>query len=114
VYWNMIRRELWLHLEKGSEERIYIRLFKETRLFIISAWFLSVLIVFHIILGTLVLSSTTFIGPRDALGVMARYVISVITCRVILVYELAVVRACYRNGLNTISREKNQEGLRAD
>ena len=112
---NIIRREFWLHLEQGSKERIYIQLFKETRLFIISAWLLSVFIVFHIILGTVILSSTTFIGPRDALGVMARYVISVITCRVILVYELAVVRACYKKGLNTKSRENNQEGvLRAD
>jgi TRAP-type C4-dicarboxylate transport system permease small subunit len=75
------------------------------QLFVICAWFLSVVTVFHIILGSLILSSTNFIGPRHALGVMARYVISVVVCRVILVYELAIVRICYRNGLNEKERE---------
>jgi hypothetical protein len=53
--------------------------------------------------------SVSLIGPRDALGVMARYVVSAVTCRVILVYVLAVVRVCYWNGLNAESRESNQE-----
>jgi hypothetical protein len=111
AYWNIIRREFCLHLKQGQREKIYIKWFEESRLFTISAWFLSVLIVFHIILGTLILSGTTFIGPRDALGVMMRYIASVVACRVILLYELAVMRACYKNGGNDESRHSNQEGV---
>ncbi|KAI9766021.1 MAG: hypothetical protein M1839_005270 [Geoglossum umbratile] len=111
LYWNLIRREFWLHPEQGRNKKIHIQWFQESRLFIISAWFLSVMIVFHIILGTIIMSSSIFIGPRDALGVMVRYVISVVTCRVILVYELAVMRVCYKNGLNAEPQEANQEGV---
>lgn len=106
-------REFWLHPAQGPDERLYKQLFKETRLFIMAAWFLSVLIVFHLILGTLILSSTTLIGPRDALGVMARYILSAVTCRVILVYELAVIRSFCRNGREARRREKNQNDTRA-
>jgi hypothetical protein len=111
VYWNIILREFWLHREQRSDEKIHIQLFQESRLFIICAWFMSVMVIFHIILGTLVLSSTTFIGPKDALGILARYVLLAITCCVILVYELAVIRVCYEKG-----QESNHEHglLKAD
>lgn len=104
-FWNSIRRELYFHPEQGPSNMIFVQSFKETKLFIALAWLLSVLIIFHIILGTLILSSTSFIGPRDALGVMARYIVSVVICRVIVVYELAVVRVQYKNGLDAQRRE---------
>jgi hypothetical protein len=99
IYWDTIRREFWTHPDQGPDEKIHIQWFKETRLFTISAWLLSVFIILHIILGTLIMSSTNFIGPRDALGIMTRYIISAVTCRVILVYELAIARVGYRNAL---------------
>ena len=46
----------------------------------------------HWIFGTLVFSSTLFIGTLDALGVIARYLASALVCRIILLVELAGVR----------------------
>lgn len=43
----------------------------------------------HWIFGTLVFSSTLFIGTLDALSVIARYVASAFICRTILLVELA-------------------------
>jgi len=105
---NLIRREFCFHPGHSRDEKIFVKWFKESRLFTVLAWMLSVLIVFHIILGTLILSSANFVGPRDALFVMIRYVASVCVCRVILMYELAVVRLGYKNGLDAIARENSQ------
>lgn len=77
---------------EGSEERLQYGITPESRCFTLLAWFLSVFIIFHIILGTYILASTNFFGPKDALGVLARYVLSVIICRIVVVYELAVER----------------------
>jgi len=106
---DIILREFWIHPDqlKGPPEKIYIDWYYESILFTILAWVLSVFFILHIILGTLILSSTYFVGPRDALGIMVRYVLSVIICRVILVYELAIVRAGYNNaGSQDGSQEK--------
>ncbi|KAL9624255.1 MAG: hypothetical protein Q9160_001502 [Pyrenula sp. 1 TL-2023] len=93
---DVARREVsWLPNESG--EKLYFTYDLETRCFTFLAWLLSVLIIFHIILGTLILSSTNFVGPKDALGIMARYVLSVIICRVILVYELSVLGMEYKD-----------------
>ncbi|KAI9692302.1 MAG: hypothetical protein M1822_006533 [Bathelium mastoideum] len=93
---NMVVREFCLD-DDGQNQKLYFHLYPESRCFTFLAWFTSVLIVFHIILGTLILSSTNFVGPKDALGIMARFILSVIICRVILVYELAVLRVEHRN-----------------
>lgn len=77
---------------KEPEERLQYAIVPESRCFTFLAWLLSVLIIFHIILGTFILSSTNFVGPKDALGILARYILSVIICRVIVVCELAVQR----------------------
>jgi hypothetical protein len=95
--WSLVQREFWLHPEQGPDERIHVQWFKESRLFLASAYLLTIFFIFHIILGTLVLASTNFIGPGDAIGIMARYIASVIVCRVILMYELAVVKECYNS-----------------
>ena len=95
-------REFCLGTE-GPKEKLYFHLIPESRLFTLLAWLLSVCTIFNIILGTLILSSTNFVGPKDALGVMARYILSVIVCRVILLYELAVLRVEYKNANAPIS-----------
>jgi hypothetical protein len=66
--------------------------FKETKTFLVAAWTLSMLTIFHIIYGTLVFASTTFIGTHDALIIVARYMGSVALCRIVLMYELAGIR----------------------
>jgi hypothetical protein len=48
----------------------------------------QILVVFHIILGTIIFSSCQFLRFRDAIPVIARYAISAIVCRFINVYEL--------------------------
>jgi len=77
---------------KGPEERLQYVVIPESRCFTFLAWFLPVFIIFHIILGTYILSSTNFVGPKDAFGILARYVLSVIICRIIVVCELAIQR----------------------
>jgi hypothetical protein len=56
------------------------------------SWVLSVYVIVHVVYGMLVLSSLYFIGPRDALGVVGRYMASVLVCRVIVMYEIAGLR----------------------
>lgn len=55
-------------------------------------WVALILAYAHWIFGTLVFSSTLFIGTLDALGVIARYLASAIICRMILLVELAGIR----------------------
>lgn len=81
---------------KRPEKRIRFTLLADSRMFTFLAWLFSVIVIFHVIIGTLVLSSTNFVGPKDALVIMVRYILSVIVCRIILVYELAVLGMEYR------------------
>ncbi|KAF7505702.1 hypothetical protein GJ744_000551 [Endocarpon pusillum] len=82
---------------EGPKEKLYFDLIPESRCFTSMGWTLSVLVVFHMILGTLIMASTSFVGPKNALGIMARYILSVVICRIIVVYELAVLRVEYKN-----------------
>jgi len=110
--WASVQREFWFHPEQGPDKKIHVRWFKESRLFLVSVYLLSIFIIFHIILGTLVLASTNFVGPKDAIGIMARYVASVIICRVILMHELAVVKGCYNsNGGQYVNTEEKDYGI---
>lgn len=52
-------------------------------------WAAVILAYAHWIFGTLVFSSTLFIGTLDGLGVIARYLASALVCRMILLVELA-------------------------
>ncbi|KIN02422.1 hypothetical protein OIDMADRAFT_121140, partial [Oidiodendron maius Zn] len=87
------------------EESLQYVTIPESRWFTFLAWFLSVLIIFSIILGTNILSSTTFVGPKDAFGVLARYILSVIICRIIVVYELEVQRVSVKFEMSSNSEE---------
>ena len=59
----------------------------------------QLLTVSHIIFGTLIFSSTLFIGPRDALLALVRFIGSALGCRMVLMYELARLREAYKAGL---------------
>lgn len=71
---------------------VHIQTFKETKLFLVVAWWESTLTILHVVFGTLVFSGTLFVGMRDALSIVGRYIASVVICRIILMYELAGVR----------------------
>lgn len=66
--------------------------FKKTHLSVIESGILSMYIAFHAIASTLIFSSLIFITVLDALGVVARYIASVLVCRAILKYELTQLR----------------------
>jgi hypothetical protein len=63
--------------------------------FTVFSQFTAFLSVCYLIYGTLTLSSITFISVRDGVTVIARYMASVICCRLILIYELACLRDAY-------------------
>ncbi|KAH8898660.1 hypothetical protein GQ53DRAFT_777304 [Thozetella sp. PMI_491] len=67
----------------------FVRVFPETRLYAVWAWILSASTITHILFGTLLFSSTLFVGPEDAVPVITRYMASVMACRVVLRYELS-------------------------
>jgi hypothetical protein len=75
-----------------AQSDVYAVRFPERKAVIILSWLLSPSIIAHIIYGTITLSSLTFIGPRDAVYVILRFVLSVIVCRAILMYEIAGLR----------------------
>lgn len=80
----------------NPRKRIYFTLLAESRCFTFLAWLFSVVVIVHIVIGTMILSSTNFVGPKDALAIMVRYILSVVICRIVLVYELAVLRMEYK------------------
>ena len=60
---------------------------------IILSWMATLLGYVHLIFGTLIFSSTLFIGTLDALWVISRYFVSAILCRGIMLVELSGLRA---------------------
>jgi hypothetical protein len=54
-------------------------------------------IIIHVLAGTVVLSSLIFIGARDTILVVARFMLSVLVCRAILMYEVAGIRDRYKS-----------------
>ncbi|KAI1816652.1 hypothetical protein GGS20DRAFT_201955 [Poronia punctata] len=85
--------------------------FAEGKTYVVWSWFSSTATVIHIIFGSLLLSSLLFIGPRDSLIVIFRYIISVLACRVVVMFELAGMRENY---VNEIAEEKEMEIVQVD
>ncbi|KAK4179625.1 hypothetical protein QBC36DRAFT_322163 [Triangularia setosa] len=90
---SLLRTEPMPSASAGFEVRIVT--FQESKLFLVAAWAGSMATVFHIIFGTLIFASTTFIGIEDALSIVGRYIGSVSVCRIILMYELAGLRESF-------------------
>ncbi|KAI0467797.1 hypothetical protein F4859DRAFT_225242 [Xylaria cf. heliscus] len=78
-----------------AQEEVRIKPFEENEAYVGWSWFLSTATVIHILFGSLVLSGLLFIGPRDALLVIFRYVLSVLACRILIAFELAGMRTRY-------------------
>ncbi|TRX89604.1 hypothetical protein FHL15_009513 [Xylaria flabelliformis] len=81
----------------ASQQNVFVYTYSESKVLICLNWLLTPSIIIHVIFGTLVLSSLTFIGPRDALEVIGRFMVSVLVCRALLMYEIAGVRDRYNS-----------------
>ena len=46
----------------------------------------------HFVFGTLVFSSTLFIGTLDALGIVGRYLASALLCRIVILLEIGGIK----------------------
>lgn len=79
----------------SPQYQVWIVRFQERRTYLVARWWLSTVTISHIVFGTLLYSSLFFIGPEDAVKVMARFVASVTVCRILLMYELAGLREAY-------------------
>jgi hypothetical protein len=86
----------WDWPSDGDEANIMFTNARETQPLTLLAWMFSMLTIFHIILGTLIFAGTNFVGPKDAFAVMARYILSVVICRIIVVYELSVLKLKFK------------------
>ena len=89
---------------------VKLKVVPESYWFLFLTWFTAMGTICHVIYGTLVFSSLLFISVRDSLLVIARYMVSVICCRVILMYELASLRRVFHYS----AIESSEEELRAD
>lgn len=96
---------------------VHIRLIPENYYFTFFSWFTAILAICHVIYGTLVFSSMLFISVRDSLMVIARYMVSVMCCRIILMYELASLRSSFNlaaaEGADVDLRERFQKSSEA-
>lgn len=69
----------------------------ESRRSIALSWLASIMIMIHIIFGTLCWSSLMFIGVKDSVIIITRFMISAIASRGVLMYELGLLRNAHIN-----------------
>lgn len=81
----------------SRQQSVPLSLVQETYLFIFLSWSTSLLSACHVICGTLTFSSMLFILVKDSLSVIAQFMASDLSCRIILMYELSVLREPYNN-----------------
>lgn len=84
---------------------------KETITFLVSAWLESTFTILHLVFGTLVFSGTLFVGTKDALRIVGRYIAGVAVCRIVLMYELAGLReSCHSiDGVKLKPKKKKKQ-----
>jgi len=93
---------LRIHFTPVSMQRPHtIEVVPETYWFVAINWFTSILTVCHVLYGTLTFSSMLFISVKDSLAVIGRLMASVISCRVVLMYELAALRDSFNFNLES-------------
>ncbi|KAK4249842.1 hypothetical protein C7999DRAFT_12373 [Corynascus novoguineensis] len=99
-------RTLWREFQlSGATSRVSISIIltrkPESYLAAFVAWFTSTSTIMHVIYGTITFSTVVFISTEDALGVVARYLMSTLVCRIILNFEMSGMRAMVREDDNT-------------
>ncbi|KAK6337263.1 hypothetical protein TWF730_002669 [Orbilia blumenaviensis] len=80
----------WMEPEAAT-----LQISDETPLYLFMSSFVSILTCGHFIFGTLLFSSVLFVSVRDSIPILARFLLSVFACRLVLVYELARLRQLY-------------------
>lgn len=75
-----------------SHSAAVIELRQESYSLLFTAWFSSICTVCFIIYGSYVFSSIMFIGQTDALMIVGRFTISIVFCRIVLMYEISGMR----------------------
>lgn len=86
-YWSKNQVTPSAHFTRTKQKVV-----EETIFSVGASWWVSINIACHITGGTLTFSSLLFITVRDVLAVIARYLASLLICRMILMYELACFR----------------------
>ena len=72
--------------------RVNVTILPESLGFFFMSWFTAVGTAVHIIFGTTIFSSMLFVSIDDGCIIIVRLMASVVVCRVILTYELAILR----------------------
>ncbi|KAH8648505.1 hypothetical protein BX600DRAFT_442794 [Xylariales sp. PMI_506] len=70
-----------------------VKILPESTVFFVVSWVTAVYTACHIIFGTIVFSGALFISLTDSVIVIVRLMASVIVCRIILTYELSIMRS---------------------
>lgn len=83
--WSKIGQDFRLCNHQPAAE-LHVR--KRIHAFYLFSWLTSTLTIAHIVYGTLIFSSSLFIGTEDAVIVFGRQFGSVILCRIILMIEI--------------------------
>lgn len=108
---NRVLRWIRIQFTPFQEEGlISVKVVPETYWFLTFSWVTAILTVCYNIYRTLTFSSILFISVRDSVAVIGRYFVSVICCRMVLMYELAELRDFF-NGPNVRGSEVALEHL---
>jgi hypothetical protein len=78
------------------KEMVRVTILPESWIFFLAAWLTAIFTTCHIIFGTILFSSILFCSVNDALIILGWLMGSVIACRVILTYELAILQKAVR------------------
>jgi hypothetical protein len=107
---NTLLDYIRIHFTPVSMQRPHtIEVVPESYWFVAINWFTSILTVCHVLYGTLTFSSMLFISVKDSLRVISRLMASVISCRVVLMYELAILRDSFNCNLESEVEMQGQE-----
>jgi hypothetical protein len=87
---------------------------RESYAFAFVSWCTSTGTILHLIYGTLTFSSILFISTRDALGVLGRYLISTIVCKVLLNFEIGGMRAVVHGEVEPLNMPEYPGSQQAD
>jgi hypothetical protein len=91
-----LQREFQLSGTANETTDIILRRKPASYVAAIVAWLTSFSTILHLIYGTITCSTTDFISTQDALGVVVRYLVSTLVCRIILNFEMSGMRAVVR------------------
>ena len=93
----------------ADQYAVRIVAFEESKIFLGATWWQSNFTILHVVFGTLIFASSLFVCTEDALGIVGRYMVSVIVGRAILTYELAGMREKY-NPIDGVDVRRNSAG----